>query len=88
MGDEVGLRELRQNASELVRRAENGEHLTVTVAGRAAAILGPAAERRWQSWASVADVFVVPVDDELAADLRLVADDLSDPWAATDEGGR
>ena len=31
---EIGLRELRHKASELVRRAEAGEHLTVTVAGR------------------------------------------------------
>ena len=30
----VGLRELRQNASELVRRAGEGEEITITVAGR------------------------------------------------------
>ncbi|MGD9703554.1 MAG: type II toxin-antitoxin system Phd/YefM family antitoxin, partial [Acidimicrobiia bacterium] len=30
----VGLRELRQDASELVRRVENGEEIEITVAGR------------------------------------------------------
>ena len=30
--DAIGLRELRQNASELIRRVEAGESLTVTVA--------------------------------------------------------
>jgi prevent-host-death family protein len=76
----VGLRELRQNASELVRRAEAGERVTVTVAGRSAAVLGPAAERRWRTWAAVAEVFAQPVDDELGDDLRRVGDELADPW--------
>ncbi len=38
---EIGLREVRQNASELVRRAQAGERLTITVSGRPAASLGP-----------------------------------------------
>lgn len=38
---EVGLQEVRQNASELVRRAQAGERLTITVSGRPAASLGP-----------------------------------------------
>ena len=39
----VGLRELRQNASELVRRLEEGEEIVITVAGRPGARLVPAA---------------------------------------------
>jgi prevent-host-death family protein len=35
----VGLRELRQPASELVRRVEAGEEITITVAGRPSARL-------------------------------------------------
>jgi len=42
---EVGLREMRQNASDLVRRAEAGEKVTITVAGRPAAVLGPVTPR-------------------------------------------
>lgn len=32
---------MRQNASDLVRRAQAGERVTITVAGRPAAVLGP-----------------------------------------------
>jgi prevent-host-death family protein len=77
---EVGLREMRQNASELVRRAEAGERLTVTVAGRPAAILGPVETRRWRQWDEVSDLFKTPVDSDLAADLDRVNGELNDPW--------
>ena len=36
--DEVGLREMRQNATELVRRAQAGEQLTITVSGHGATV--------------------------------------------------
>ncbi len=88
MDAEVGLRELRQNASELVQRAERGEQVTVTVAGRPAAVLGPVAGRRWQSWNAVAEVFAVPVDVELVVDLRRADDGPVDPWVANDGTGR
>jgi prevent-host-death family protein len=78
---EVGLREMRQHASELVRRAEAGERLTVTVAGRPAAILGPVATRRWRQWDEISDLFKTPVDGDLAADLDRVNQELDDPWA-------
>ncbi len=51
--DEVGLREMRQNASDLVRRSEAGERVTITAAGRPAAILGPVAPRAWRLDTSV-----------------------------------
>ena len=37
----VGVRELRQRASELLRRVENGESIEITDRGRPVAILGP-----------------------------------------------
>lgn len=40
-GGHGGLRELRQNASELVRRVEAGGEVTITVAGRPSARLVP-----------------------------------------------
>jgi prevent-host-death family protein len=58
--DEVGLREMRQQASELVRRAESGERLVITVSGRPAAMLGPVAASRWRRWAEVAEIFGRP----------------------------
>ena len=79
--DAVGLRELRQNASELIRRVEAGESLTVTVAGRPAALLVPAATRAWRQWADIGDLFSGVADPDWAADRDLIADDLRDPWA-------
>lgn len=46
----TGLRELRQNASELVRQAEAGEIVVVTVSGREVAELGPVRRDQWRSW--------------------------------------
>jgi prevent-host-death family protein len=77
---EVGLREMRQNASELVRRAEAGEHVTITVAGRPAAVLGPASPRAWRRWDEVADVLREPVDVDWSRDRDLVDADVTDPW--------
>jgi len=37
----VGIRELRQRASELVRRVENGESIEITDRGRPVALLSP-----------------------------------------------
>ena len=37
----VGIRELRQRASELLRRVEDGESIEITDRGRPVAILGP-----------------------------------------------
>ncbi len=40
----VGIRELRQRASELVRRVENGESIEITDRGRPVAVLTPLPE--------------------------------------------
>ena len=77
---EVGLREMRQNASELVRRAEAGERLTVTVAGRPAAVLGTVETCRWRQWEEISDLYKTPRDTDLAADLDRVNTQLDDPW--------
>ncbi len=78
--EEVGLREVRQNASELVRRAQAGERLTITVSGRPAASLGPVEAALWVSWETVAEVFAGPGDPTWAADREALDDSLRDPW--------
>jgi prevent-host-death family protein len=78
--DALGLRELRQNASDLVRRAEAGEHLVITVSGRPAAVLGPAERDHWRRYEEVADVLSARSDDDWAVDRDLVDQDLRDPW--------
>ena len=54
----VGLRELRQDASELVRRVEGGEQIDITVAGRLVARLVPVTSKQWQPWEAIAGMFV------------------------------
>ena len=79
---EVGLREMRQNASELVRRAQAGEHLTITVAGRPAAVLGPISPRTWRHWNDLASLFSTPTDPDWSRDRDRLDDRLTDPWVS------
>jgi prevent-host-death family protein len=78
--DALGLRELRQHASELVRRAEAGEHLLITVAGRPAAVLGPPERSHWRRYEDIADLLAGPADTDWETDRRLIDDPLTDPW--------
>jgi len=73
---------MRQNASELVRRAQAGEHVTITVAGRPAAVLGPVSPRTWRHWDDLAAVFSAPTDPDWASDRDLLDNGLVDPWAS------
>jgi prevent-host-death family protein len=76
----VGLRELRQDASDLVRRVEAGEEITVTVAGRPSARLVPARPVQWRAWGDLADLFAGPADADWDAHRDLVDGDLHDRW--------
>ncbi len=78
----TGLRELRQQASELVRQAEAGETITVTVSGRAVAQLIPMAGRRWRTWREVSDLFAGPGDLDLASDRERLDNAAQDPWSS------
>ena len=76
----VGLRELRQNASELVRRVEGGEEIEITVSGRAAARLIPASQQRWQNWDDIASAFTGRPDPDWEHDRDLIDGAVVDPW--------
>jgi prevent-host-death family protein len=78
--ESIGLRELRQNASELVRRAERGEVIVVTVSGRPVAQLGPLARGRWRRIEDVAEIFDGPADPTWTQDRELLPDPIEDPW--------
>jgi prevent-host-death family protein len=82
----VGLRELRQDASELVRRVESGEEIQITVAGRLAARLVPVAPRRWQRWDDIADMFAGRPDPDWERDRDLIDQCVANPWEPDDEG--
>ncbi|MGR7024800.1 type II toxin-antitoxin system Phd/YefM family antitoxin [Geodermatophilus sp. URMC 62] len=76
----VGLRELRQQASDLVRRVEAGEEVTITVAGRPSARLVPVAPHSWREWREVAELFDGPSDEAWDEDRERVDGALTDPW--------
>jgi prevent-host-death family protein len=76
----VGLRELRQDASAIVRRVESGESIDVTVSGRLAARIVPVAPPQWQRWQDVADVFVGRPDPEWERDRNLIDQSPTGLW--------
>ena len=77
----VGLRELRQQASELVRRVEAGEEVTITVAGRPSVRMVPAAPRTWRPYSAVAELFNGEADPDWVDDRQAVDDALFDRWS-------
>lgn len=78
----VGVRELRQNASEILREVEAGEPATVTVAGRPVAQIVPIYGERWTTWERLRSVFDSPTDASWDAQRReFGAHDLVDPWS-------
>lgn len=79
----VGLRELRQNASELVRRAEAGEEIEITVSGRPGARLVPIRPRTWRTYDEIADLFAGHPDPDWETDRDRINQELRDPWANT-----
>jgi prevent-host-death family protein len=76
----IGVRELRQQASELLRRVEGGEQFLITVADRPSARLVPVSPRAWRSGNCVADLFSGPADPQWEADRDRVDGHLRDPW--------
>lgn len=77
----VGIRELRQNASEIIREAEQGEEITVTVSGRPAVRLIPVQGRKtWNTYEEIKELFELPevvrTDSERDAFDRTIVD----PW--------
>ncbi|BBZ41790.1 hypothetical protein MCNS_48530 [Mycobacterium conspicuum] len=63
-----------------MRRAGDGEEITITVAGRPAARLAPPASRTWRRWAEVSELFAGPADPAWNADRESIAQDIRDPW--------
>lgn len=84
----IPQRELRNNVSDVLRRAEQGERFTITVAGRPVAELGPPVRKG--GGASFADLRRMlqenPVDPGWADDLKRMREEdrasARDPWAS------
>lgn len=77
----VPQKELRNNVAEVLRRAEAGERITVTVSGRPVAELGPTSGRRFVSGADLERIWAADPPLTLSADLPRFGGDLSDPFA-------
>jgi prevent-host-death family protein len=85
MPETVGVREIRQRASELIRRAEAGEEILVAVSGRPAARLVPleSPARTWRDVADLAQVWETPADPAWDAERRAdraIDQSVTDPW--------
>jgi len=76
----VGLRELRQDASDLVRQVEAGEEVTITVSGRPSARMIPVRPSPWHSWHDIADLFDGAEDPHWERDRDRLDDSVRDPW--------
>ncbi len=77
---EVASRELRNNTRALIERVEAGEVVTITVSGRAVAVLGPVGHRRqWMGREEfLRTVGAHQADPELAKVLAELAPDTTD----------
>jgi prevent-host-death family protein len=84
---QIAQRQLRNEVSDVLRRAEQGERFTITVGGRPVAELGPlAATRKPGAPDRLAAVLAeTPIDAAWAAELAGLrdadAEAARDPWA-------
>lgn len=86
MPDTLSVRDLRNDVSEVLRRAEAGESFVVTVRGRPVAELGPLKRRpRFMPMAQMEELLkTARADPGLRDELRELTpdttDDLVSPW--------
>jgi prevent-host-death family protein len=79
---EIPQKKLRNEIGEVLRRAEAGEEFTITVSGRPVAELRPIqGKRTWVDSSVLEELAKMPVDENLAGDIREFDIELRDPWA-------
>lgn len=76
----IPQKELRNNSGEILRRAESGERITITVSGRPVAQLGPVRSRQWVAREQLADLWGSPPDLTLEDDLESMGGGMIDPF--------
>ncbi len=77
----IPQKELRNNVGEVLRRAEAGERITITVAGRPVAQLGPTERRQWVTGTDLRAIWQTPAPQTLAEDLTGFPASFEDPFA-------
>lgn len=80
----VPQKELRNQVGEVLRRAEAGEEITITVSGRPVAQLGPVRSRQWVDDSVLGELAKLPPDPTFMEDIEGGHGDLVDPWADRD----
>lgn len=80
----IPQKELRNDVGAVLRRAEAGERLTITVSGRPVAELGPVSGRRWVSGEHLSEVWATDSPRTLDADLERLPASLTDPFDRRD----
>lgn len=78
----IPQKELRNHVGEVLRRAEGGEELTITVSGRAVAQLGPVERNTWVPAERVRHIWDTPTPVGLGEDLERLDAGLVDPFDA------
>lgn len=81
----IPQKELRNDVSEVLRRAEGGERIVVTVSGRPVASLGPIRDRQWVRTDDLGDLATVAPDPNLRKDLEGFEASLTDRGRAGPE---
>jgi prevent-host-death family protein len=76
----IPQKELRNHVGEVLRRAEAGEELTITVSGRPVAQLGPVRGAHWVPSHRLAELWALPPDPTLEKDLERMGGEMIDPW--------
>jgi prevent-host-death family protein len=77
----IPQKELRNNVGDALRRAEAGEELTITVAGRPTARLVPVVRRQWVSGDTLRSVWQTPAPRTLARAIDQFPATLAEPFA-------
>lgn len=78
----IPQKELRNQVSEVLRRVEAGETLTVTVAGREVAELSPVRKHRWVSGSALNRVWQGPAPRDFERDIATMGGSVDDPYGA------
>lgn len=76
----IPQKELRNDVGKVLRRVEAGETLTVTVAGRPVAEIGPLHRRRWVGGPELARIFSGEAPRTLGDDLERLETGPVDPY--------
>lgn len=77
----IPQRELRNRVSDVLRRAQQGEHFLITVDGRPVAELGPHRPQRWVARDRLRSLLAEPAVPTLLDDVRRLEGGLADPFA-------